>query len=69
MRKPVSGFPTISDKPDHTAREDGKRLEISNLGSRRMVLSAPLLFFFAYAKCRFSYDAVKEHANVTCIIM
>ena len=68
MRKPVSGLPTISEKTGHTAKEDDKRLEISNLGSRRMVLSAPL-FFFAYAKCRFSYDAVKEHANARCIIM
>ena len=69
MRKPVFG---VSDqvryKPGCTTTEDGRRLEISELGSRGIVLSnkgadhlavtAKLvcIFVFAYAKSRFSHD-------------
>ena len=72
-RKPVFG---VSDQVRHkygcTATEDGYRLEISDLGSRRNVLSVYLKtkvliscvvsaqlicsFVFAYAKSRFSHE-------------
>ena len=39
-RKPVFGVSNqVRHKPDCTATEDGQRLEISNLGSREIVLS------------------------------
>ena len=62
MRKPVFG---VSDQVPHklgcTATKDGKRLEISDLGSRGIVLSVKLIcvFVFAYAKSRFSHDAAQ----------
>ena len=40
MRKPVFGVSDqVQRKPGCTATEDGKRLEISDLGSREIVLS------------------------------
>ena len=40
LRKPVFGvFDQVRHKPGCTATEDGKRLEISDLGSRGIVLS------------------------------
>ena len=40
MRKPVIGVSDqVQHKPGRTATESGKRLEISNLGRRGIVLS------------------------------
>ena len=40
VRKPVFGvFDQVRHKPGCTATEDGKRLEISDLGNRGIVLS------------------------------
>ena len=73
MRKPVFGASDqVPHKPGCTTTEDGLRLEISNLGSRGIVLiriaktkalisfavTAKLIcvFVFAYAKSRFSHN-------------
>ena len=56
----------VRHKPGCSSTEDGLRLEISDLESRKIVLSkakvtAKLIcvFVFAYAKCWFSRDAAQ----------
>ena len=59
MRKPVFGVSDqVRHKPGCAAKEDSKRLEISDLERSGIVLSAQLIFVFvfAYAKSRFSHD-------------
>ena len=73
MRKPVFGDPDQGRLKGCSTTQDGYRLEISNIGSRGVVLyicsenkgaeqlwvTAKLIciFVFAYAKIWFSYDA------------
>ena len=64
MRKSVFGVSDqVQHKPDCSATEDGKRLEISNLGSRPCCgnngadqLRGYWVFDFAYAKKRLFHD-------------
>ena len=61
MRIPVFGVSDqVRHKPDCTATEDGKRLDISDLGIRGIVLSVTVqlicVFVFAYSKIWFSHN-------------
>ena len=59
MGKPVSGISEqVRQKPFCKATEDSYMLEISDLGSRGIVLSNGA-FVFVYVKSRFSYAAAK----------
>ena len=68
VRKPVFRISDqVRHKPVCTATEDGLRLEISDLGSRRNVLSmfiCVLNFVFAYAKRRFSHYVAHNMSRV-----
>ena len=85
MRKPVFGVSNqVPHKPGCTATGDGTKLELSDLGSRGIVLSvvrkkalisfavtAKLIcvFVFAYVKSRFSHDEAHLYNKTKGIVL
>ena len=66
VRKSVFGvYDLVRHKPGCTATEDCYRLEISDLGSRGIAVTAQLIcvFVFAYAKSRFFHNEAQIVLN------